>query len=144
MNIRLGTLSDFAKIIQIENQVFKNSSWHHTHLREELISGNDRRTLVIEDSEVIIGYLMVRKFENQIDILNFAVDKFFQGKGIGWKLLTYFLESLPLITEVTLEVKQNNKKAINLYSKAGFLKIGSRKRYYRDGSDALIMKYIKK
>ena len=70
MNIRLGTLSDFSKIIQIENQVFKNSSWHYTHLREELISGNDRRTLVIEDFEVIIGYLMVRKFENQIDILN--------------------------------------------------------------------------
>ena len=144
MNIRFGTVSDLAKIIQIENQVFKNSSWSRTHLIEELILGDDRGTLVVEDYEVIIGYLMARKFENQIDILNFAVEKTFQGKGIGWKLLTYFLEPLPMITQVTLEVNQNNKKAINLYSKAGFLKIGSRKRYYRDGSDALIMKYIKK
>tara|TARA_B100001250_G_scaffold405004_1_gene421780 strand:- start:471 stop:902 length:432 start_codon:yes stop_codon:yes gene_type:complete len=143
MNIRTGTLSDLTKIVQIENQVFKNSHWSLNIIRDELMPSKDRETLVITDHENIIGYLMIRKFKNQIDILNFAINKFFQTKGIGWKLLNHFLETLPKMTQVTLEVKQGNKKAINLYHKAGFYNVGFRKRYYRDGSDALIMKFMK-
>mgnify|MGYP001273914425 CR=1 FL=1 len=143
MNIRLGTLSDLTKIVQIENQVFKNSSWNYNAIRDELTPGKGKRTLVITYQKNIIGYLMIRKFKNQSDILNFAINTIFQTKGIGWKLLSYFLETLPKMDQVTLEVKQGNKKAINLYHKAGFNKTGFRKRYYRDGSDALIMEFIK-
>ncbi len=143
MNIRLGSLSDLTEIIQIENEVFKNYCWNYNIIKNELISAKDRETFVITDHEKIIGYLMIRKFKNQIDILNFAISKFFQKQGAGWKLLNYFLESLPKMTQVTLEVKQGNKKAINLYKKAGFYKVGFRKKYYRDGSGALIMKFMK-
>ncbi len=143
MNIRLGTLSDLTKIVQIENKVFTNSCWAYNIIKDELIPGKDRKTLVITEDGNIIGYLMIRKFENQIDILNFAINKVHQRKGVGWKLLSHFLESLPKLTEVTLEVRQGNQQAINLYKKAGFNKIGYRKKYYSDGSDALMMKFMR-
>ena len=77
------------------------------------------------------------------ELLNsFYPEKVFQEKGVGWRLFSYFLDSLPVMTEVILEVDQENKKAINLYRKAGFFKIGLRKKYYNDGSDALVMKFI--
>jgi ribosomal-protein-alanine N-acetyltransferase len=37
-------------------------------------------------------------------------------------------------------VKKNNNIAINVYKKFGFKIIGYKYRYYRDGSDALVMK----
>lgn len=142
MRIRTAIISDLAKIAKIEKQVFTDSPWNHNLIRDELVSKKDRETLVITDYENIIGYLMTRKSKNMIEILKFAIDKVFQEKGVGWRLFSYFLDSLPVMTEVILEVDQENKKAINLYRKAGFFKIGLRKKYYNDGSDALVMKFI--
>ncbi len=142
MRIRTAIISDLTKIAKIEKQVFTDSPWNHNLIRDELVSKKDRETLVITDYENIIGYLMTRKSKNMIEILKFAIDKVFQEKGVGWRLFSYFLDSLPVMTEVILEVDQENKKAINLYRKAGFFKIGLRKKYYNDGSDALVMKFI--
>jgi hypothetical protein len=41
--------------------------------------------------------------------------------------------------EVTLEVKAHNSRAIGLYRKHGFVDVGLRRKYYADGSDALLM-----
>ncbi len=142
MRIRTAIISDLTKIAKIEKQVFTDSPWNYNLIRDELVSKKDRETLVITDYENIIGYLMIRKSKNMIEILKFAIDKVFQEKGVGWRLFSYFLDSLPVMTEVILEVDQENKKAINLYRKAGFFKIGLRKKYYNDGSDALVMKFI--
>ena len=142
MRIRTAIISDLAKIAKIEKQVFTDSPWNYNLIRDELVSKKDRETLVITDYENIIGYLMIRKSKNMIEIIKFAIDKVFQEKGVGWQLFSYFLDSLPVMTEVILEVDQENKKAINLYRKAGFFKIGLRKKYYNDGSDALVMKFI--
>ena len=142
MRIRTAIISDLTKIAKIEKQVFTDSPWNHNLIRDELVSKKDRETLVITDYENIIGYLMIRKSKNMIEILKFAIDKVFQEKGVGWRLFSYFLDSLPVMTEVILEVNQENKKAIYLYRKAGFFKIGLRKKYYNDGSDALVMKFI--
>jgi [ribosomal protein S18]-alanine N-acetyltransferase len=42
---------------------------------------------------------------------------------------------------VWLEVRASNDAAINLYRKTGFVQVNTRKRYYSDGEDALVMKY---
>lgn len=38
-----------------------------------------------------------------------------------------------------LEVKACNKRAIKLYEKHGFHPVGLRRKYYADGSDAVLM-----
>jgi ribosomal protein S18 acetylase RimI-like enzyme len=38
-----------------------------------------------------------------------------------------------------LEVSAGNEPAIALYEQAGFAEIDRRRRYYRDGSDALVL-----
>ena len=40
---------------------------------------------------------------------------------------------------VTLEVRENNEPAKNLYRSLGFIKVGVRKKYYENQTDALIM-----
>ena len=48
-------------------------------------------------------------------------------------------EDLPQLKKITLEVKASNTKALNFYYKNGFTKIDVRKKYYKDGEDALVL-----
>jgi ribosomal-protein-alanine N-acetyltransferase len=42
-----------------------------------------------------------------------------------------------------LEVRESNYAAIKLYKKAGFIDLYKRKKYYRDGENAIVMVYSK-
>ena len=43
------------------------------------------------------------------------------------------------ITSLTLEVRESNVKAINLYKKFGLKEVAVRKAYYNNGENALLM-----
>jgi ribosomal-protein-alanine N-acetyltransferase len=66
-----------------------------------------------------------------------------RGKGLGRELLRQAMTQLfthGAVEEICLEVKPNNSYAVQIYEDLGFSVIGTRKQYYRDGSDALVMK----
>lgn len=64
-----------------------------------------------------------------------------RGQGLAKEQLTDFeahSRGRWLAESVMLEVRPTNVLAIRLYESAGYSKIGTRKRYYTDGEDALI------
>lgn len=69
-----------------------------------------------------------------IDI--FTVDKY-RNKGIASILINEIIKDFD-IENITLEVKQDNINAINLYEKLGFKKASIRKGYY-SGVDGILM-----
>ena len=137
--IREATINDVSDILKIEKQVFTNDNWSLEMLKSELNSKSDRKTLIIIKADKVIAYCMIRKFENEIHIINMAVKSSMQGRGYGKLLLKSFLDQLPIKSSVFLEVKHINFPAINLYLSVGFKNISSRTNYYRDGSDAMVM-----
>ena len=137
--IREATINDVSDIFRIEKQVFPNDNWSLEMLKSELNNKSDRKTLIIVKADKVIAYCMIRKFENEIHIINIAVKSSMQGRGYGKLLLKRFLDQLPIKSSVFLEVKHINFPAINLYLSVGFKNISSRTNYYSDGSDALIM-----
>ena len=137
--IREATINDVSDILKIEKQVFTNDNWSLEMLKSELNNKSDRKTLIIVKADKVIAYCMIRKFENEIHIINMAVKSSMQGRGYGKLLLKSFLDQLPIKSSVFLEVKHINFPAINLYLSFGFKNISSRTNYYSDGSDALIM-----
>jgi ribosomal protein S18 acetylase RimI-like enzyme len=55
-------------------------------------------------------------------------------------LLKATLQNLPAnVTDIELQVSVKNEEAISFYFAHGFKKILSLRRYYPDGSDAIIM-----
>ncbi len=64
-----------------------------------------------------------------------------QRQGLGRWLLLHLLEDAWKrgMSRVTLEVRISNQRAIDLYESLGFTALGTRKRYYDDGEDALIL-----
>jgi len=66
------------------------------------------------------------------DILNISINKDYQRKGYGKKLLYYLIKKLKdrTIGQLILEVRKSNQAAITFYLKHGFEEISLRKNYY--------------
>lgn len=92
------------------------------------------------EKDKIIGFLLYSLIYDRIEIEQFEVITKERGKGIGEKLLNYLIEKYKDsdIKNITLEVKEDNIVAINLYEKYGFKKISTREKYY-DGINGLLM-----
>ena len=140
---RKGNLLDLEQIYALEKMVFKNEAWTIDMLKIELLCRNNSETLIIEENRLILGYFIYRKLLSEYHILNIGVSPLRQKEGIGGVLLKDFLKNIENISTVFLEVKKSNFPAINLYKKNGFKVFGERKKYYKDGSSALLMNYVK-
>ena len=143
IKIRLGSEKDTEEILKIENSLFEEDSWSRNMISSELKKGNNKKTFLVEKNKQLIAYIMIRFFDNEYQILNLAVSKPEQTKGIGFCLLIFFLKKIPINSSVFLEVKESNFPAISLYNKVGFIKQYVRKGYYTDGSNALVLHHNK-
>ena len=136
--IRIATSNDLADILSIEKKVFKHP-WSKEQLSWELNSQPAAENYVMIARGNMIGYLFSHVIDDDVQILNIAIDISFQHKGYGEQLLSYFLDQFNTDSSIHLEVRKSNFPAINLYLKFGFHEIGTRKGYYADGEDAIIM-----
>jgi len=136
--IRIATSNDLADILSIEKNVFKHP-WSKEQLSWELNSQPTAENYVMIARGNMIGYLFSHVVDDDVQILNIAIDIPFQHKGYGEQLLSYFLDQFNTDISIHLEVRKSNFPAINLYLKFGFHETGTRKGYYADGEDAIIM-----
>lgn len=85
------------------------------------------------------GYVLFRRVADEAELLRVAVDPQHRRCGLGSRLLAAGLDRLG--TRVChLEVAATNDAARALYRAAGFTIAGQRRRYYRDGADALLLR----
>jgi ribosomal-protein-alanine N-acetyltransferase len=90
----------------------------------------------------IVGYGGMWVVMDEAHITTLAVDPPFRRRKIAQRLLMALLEEAVILGAVraTLEVRETNLAAQNLYHKFGFRVTGVRKAYYTDnGENALVM-----
>ncbi|OOE75219.1 ribosomal protein S18-alanine N-acetyltransferase [Salinivibrio sp. ML290] len=132
-------------IVRIE-QTVHIAPWSKTQLTPAQGRFDHHYALISQDAQ-IIGYFYARCIAGEAELLNLAVDRTFQGKGVGHQLLTLLKKTLVAAGAKTLwlEVRQSNRGARALYQKQGFELISRRAGYYScpDGTteDALVMRY---
>ncbi|MFD2422327.1 ribosomal protein S18-alanine N-acetyltransferase [Amycolatopsis pigmentata] len=136
---------DIARCVEIEKQLFAGDSpWSAGAFRSELQAG--AYYLAAYDDDNLIGYagLAVAGPPGDLDttVHTIGVDTAYQGQGIGTALLRRLLARADeLNAPVFLEVRTDNDRAVALYERHGFTRIGLRKRYYQpSGADAYTMK----
>ena len=95
---------------------------------------------IVSDDTNIKGALFFEEIYERIDIDYIIVSNIYRRKGIGSKLLEYLIDYCKekSISNITLEVNENNIAAINLYKKYGFEVAATRKNYYKE-ADGLLM-----
>tara|TARA_B100000579_G_C22631766_1_gene756977 strand:- start:88 stop:519 length:432 start_codon:yes stop_codon:yes gene_type:complete len=143
MIIRKGKLSDLKSVLNIEKKVYKKSYWNESMLKRLFNRGSNEIIWITVIKQKIVGFLIEQRCNNEINLLNLAIDQSYQNRGIGKKLVYYFLRNIPNNSSVFLEVKKSNFIARKIYSNLNFKYIDVRKNYYNDGSDAFIMHYKK-
>jgi ribosomal-protein-alanine N-acetyltransferase len=142
MSVRPAVEEDLDQIYQIEKRAYKHP-WTKEQLLEE-IDKKDSSFLVYTDDEtdsVVAGYLVYRKEDNQIHILNVAVALDWRGLGMGKSLVQLAIKDAyrQQLERVFLEVREDNEAAIGLYTKCGFKIDRVQKGFYTNGDHAVHM-----
>ncbi len=88
------------------------------------------------------GIILARAVADEAEVLTIAVLPAARRHGIGRRLLAAAIARAGTMGGVMffLEVSDVNTGALLLYETSGFVQIGRRRRYYPDGSDALVMR----
>ncbi|MCR4581583.1 MAG: ribosomal protein S18-alanine N-acetyltransferase [Bacilli bacterium] len=134
--VREALNQDFNRINEIGLLIKENFST--VYKIEEDLKNDYVHIYVYEEDNKVLGFIQIENHFEITDIINIAVDKDYQGKGIGKKLIQYVIDNTEA-DKLMLEVKANNDSAINLYKAMGFNQIHIRPNYYEGNIDALIM-----
>lgn len=142
VTLRNMTADDVAAVEILERRLFPMDAWPLQMFFDELAQVDTRRYVVAEAGGHIVGYAGLMCIEPIADVQTIAVIPEFEGKGIGSAILTELIEEARRrgAADVLLEVRADNPRAQALYVRFGFEQIHVRPRYYRDGTDALIMR----
>ena len=144
MNITIEKMgeSHIEKLAVIEKECF-STPWSENALREELGNSFARFLVAVCDGEVS-GYIGAHNILGEVYITNVAVSQKHRRKGMGEKLINSLISLCESENAefITLEVRESNKPAINLYKKMKFKDVGKRKNFYENPrEDAILMTY---
>ena len=86
------------------------------------------------------GVCVFLKIYDELEIRYLSVHPSYKRRGLGKKLINNIIKECKneRITRIILEVSSKNMQALSFYEYFGFETISIRKKYYRDGSDALL------
>jgi ribosomal-protein-alanine acetyltransferase len=135
--IRPATASDLPDLAALEANLFGADAWDVGALRSEL-DGPGRRFVVAEAGE-LLGFAVSMSLGDVVDLQRIGVRPDQQRSGVATALLEDLVTHPGAADRMLLEVSAANRSAVAFYTRAGFSQVSVRPRYYRDGSDALVM-----
>ncbi len=135
MSVRSTTSADVAAIAALE------PSWTAPELASTLASKGAVSWVYAEDC--VLGHVISSRADDTGEIVLISVNPEYRRRGLGGILLrTVHAHWLAHeVVEGWLEVRADNTAAIALYQQNGWSTFGVRRRYYRDGTDALRMRW---
>lgn len=135
-------MSDLVPILVLEQCQLNETL---TVNREMLnVLANEGHSFLAEDDRMIVGSIKIeRSKEDVLEVSSLCVDSQYRKKGIGTLLLRLAIESVSQMnkstTELGLWVSADNREAISLYLKEGFVYAYSTNDKYFDGSSVVRM-----
>jgi ribosomal-protein-alanine N-acetyltransferase len=140
--IRQMTHEDLPAVMELERSTFPLDAWSEGMMRGELADQpRTRHYLVAVAGDEIVGYAGLAAAGDQADVQTIAVRADVRRAGIGRALLSRLLDEAARRGAecVFLAVRADNPPAQAMYERFGFERIGVRRRYYDDGTDAYTM-----
>lgn len=138
-------VGDLPEVVAIENDVYPHP-WTRGNFLDSLYSGYEAWTLR-EPSGTLAGYFLVMLAVDEAHLLNISVRRDLHGKGVGHMQLDKVVDVAKEkgMTSILLEVRPSNERALAVYNRYGFERIGVRKAYYPASNntreDAIVMRF---
>ncbi|PKL92818.1 MAG: ribosomal-protein-alanine N-acetyltransferase [Candidatus Goldiibacteriota bacterium HGW-Goldbacteria-1] len=136
--------NDLAEILEIE-KVCHARPWDEKAFNVEISKFFSALSFFFaardKASDRLLGYIIADKIADYAHISNVAVAPEFRKNGIATGLLKQVERQVFAagLSSLTLEVRENNEAALEMYKKFGYEIKGRRPKFYEDKYDGLIM-----
>ena len=137
---------DVDEVLAIEQAVYPHP-WTRVNFTDSLACGY--HAWVLRDGEsMMAAYFLLMAVVDEAHLLNLAVATPFQRQGVGLYLLDKVVACARGLSmaSILLEVRPSNLRALAIYARYGFTRIGQRKGYYPSHNgqreDAIVMRYM--
>jgi len=137
--------ADIDEVLTLEQLVYSHP-WSRANFVDSLASGYQAWLLRDQTGE-LLGYFLLMAIVDEAHLLNVAVAASQQGRGLGRFLLNQAVACARGLgmESVLLEVRPSNTRALEIYERYGFARIGLRKAYYpaanQQREDAIVMRF---
>lgn len=111
-------------------EVWSSESFH------EIFTIPGTQACLAHHDNIGLGMILYRVIAGEVEILTLGTVPAARRRGVARGLVQVAAQ----YGTVFLEVSVNNEGALALYGALGFEAVGHRKRYYRDGSDACVLR----
>lgn len=141
--VRPARLSDADAIVDLEARAFGPASWGAASVADGLTAPHVATLIAFHDSaREAAGFVFWRSLGEEAEILSIGVAPRLRRRGGARALLGEVIERArgDGVRKLFLEVDVGNTAAAALYASQGFERISLRKRYYKNGGDALVMR----
>ena len=141
--IRPATAADADTLAILEAECQGVDAWSAALVRDGVTGDLPTISyLVAEVGEGIVGYAVASYDGDIAELQRIGVLESARRRGLATSLLDAVVAHAPSTgaDRMLLEVRADNAGAISFYADRGFVEIDRRPRYYRDGTDAVVMR----
>ena len=139
--LALARPTDLDAIMEIERGSF-SSPWSRQVFVEEFERSFSYLVVLRDEEDArVLAFINYWVVHDEIHVLNIATHPDARRRGLARRLLNHAINTglTRGASLVTLEVRRSNTGAAELYRGFGFETVNTRKRYYEDGEDAIVM-----
>ena len=131
-NIRPAQADDIAVLCDLDRLIFGANAYNKEQWVTEL--GNSARQIFLAAQNR--GFITVQSSGDDHEIIKIGVLREYRRQGIARRLIQ---QSTDAAKRCLIDVAADNRAAIQFYQALGFREIARRRKYYANGSDAVIM-----
>lgn len=140
------TPTDLQEVLDIEYAVYP-FPWSHGNFLDSIKSGYE--TWILREpapARQLLGYFMLMHMVDESHLLNITVHPGHHGRGLGRVMLDHAaaLARTAGMKSMLLEVRPSNTRALEIYLRYGFSRVGVRRNYYpapdSRREDAIVMR----
>ena len=141
--VRPATVADATAIADLEADNLGRDAWS-AGLVAQGVSGElpTVHYFVAEVDDEIAGYAAASIVADIAELQRIAVTPSRRRSGLAAALLATVVSAAKAerADRVLLEVREDNNEALAFYADQGFVEIDRRRRYYRDGATAIVLR----
>jgi ribosomal protein S18 acetylase RimI-like enzyme len=128
---------------ELEKLCFGRDAWPWIDTLAALTFPQTVRLKAVANDRVV-GFIIGdrRRLKRTGWIASIGVHPNYRRRGIGRNLLEV-CEDLLAMPRIRLSLRPSNDAALRLYQQAGYVRIDTWTRYYRDGEDAIVMEKVR-
>ncbi len=140
---RPANAADVDAVVALEAATQGGDAWSEGLVRDGIEGGLPTISyLVAENAGDVVGYAVASYAGDIAELQRIGVAEDLRRTGVASDLLAAIVDHAPSTgaDRMLLEVRADNRGAIAFYAARGFVEIDRRARYYRDGTDAVVMR----